>query len=97
MQMTETPRPSTLAPSAPKTNGHVNGSTKPNSSINNTEEEEHTPLENILAVSETVVRQAIDFVRDDLQSDEQLTFRSQYIPGSTIGASEPCLHNCLRH
>jgi len=93
MQMTESSGPSSFVSVpktngvTPRTNGHMNvvANASVTNSVNGADEEEHTPLENLLAVSETVVRQAIDFVRDDLSSDEQLTFRSKYIPGSTIG------------
>lgn len=94
MQMTESSGPSSSVSASktngvtPRTNGIVNVAVNTSVSkvANGVEEDEHTPLENLLAVSETVVRQAIDFVRDDLSSDDQLTFRSKYIPGSTIGA-----------
>lgn len=95
MQMTESSGPSSSV-SALKTNGvtprsiglvNVVANASAGKDANGVDEDEHTPLENLLAVSETVVRQAIDFVRDDLSSDDQLTFRSKYIPGSTIGES----------
>lgn len=46
---------------------------------------EPTQMENLLMVSRTVLRQAIDLVNDSLSADDQLTFQSNYIPGSTIG------------
>lgn len=47
-------------------------------------------LEGLLLVSVIVIRQAIDFLNDHVSADEQLSFRSKYIPGSTIGASHMC-------
>ncbi|TDL28812.1 hypothetical protein BD410DRAFT_781356 [Rickenella mellea] len=44
-----------------------------------------TPLERLLLVSRTVLQQAIDMLTGNISSDEQLSFQSNYIPGSTIG------------
>lgn len=62
--------------------------TKP-STVNGTpnDVDEATPLENLLAVSVIIVRQAVDFLEENITSDEQLSYRSKYIPGSTIGVS----------
>lgn len=46
---------------------------------------EMTPLERLLLVSRTVLQQAIDMLTENISSDEQLSFQSNYIPGSTIG------------
>lgn len=44
-------------------------------------------LEALQTVSVIVLRQAVDFLNDSITTDDQLTFRSKYIPGSTIGES----------
>lgn len=62
-------------------NGHANGNGKLGG-----EDEEHTPLENLVAVSATVLLQAADLVSNVLEDDAQLMYVSKYIPGSTIGA-----------
>jgi len=42
-------------------------------------------MQNLLAVGAIVLKQAVDFVKESVTTDEQLTFRSKFIPGSTIG------------
>ncbi|KLO20520.1 hypothetical protein SCHPADRAFT_934359 [Schizopora paradoxa] len=42
-------------------------------------------MDNLLAVGVIVLKQAVDFVQESVTTDEQLTFRSKFIPGSTIG------------
>ncbi|PFH49224.1 hypothetical protein AMATHDRAFT_63606 [Amanita thiersii Skay4041] len=42
-------------------------------------------LEKLLFVSKTVLLQAVDLLDNHLTSNDQLTFSSQYLPGSTIG------------
>ena len=49
--------------------------------------EEASNLENLLAVSVIVVQQAIDLLEEKITSDDQLSYHSKYIPGSTIGMS----------
>lgn len=49
--------------------------------------DEEKALERLLEVSSLVLAQAVDLVDNSLVSDEQLTAKSQYIPGSTIGVS----------
>lgn len=69
-----------------KTNGHVGKAEQ--SQINGNGSGHGHEMEegamNMLAVAITVLQQALDFV-NGLTSDEQLTFQSTYIPGSTIG------------
>ena len=48
--------------------------------------DEAKALERLIEVSSVVLGQAIDLVDNSLISDEQLTAKSKYIPGSTIGA-----------
>lgn len=48
-------------------------------------QDESTSLTRLLEVSTAILRQAIELVENGLTSDEQLTTRSIYIPGSTIG------------
>ncbi|KAL0950845.1 hypothetical protein HGRIS_007603 [Hohenbuehelia grisea] len=47
--------------------------------------DEDTQASQLLAVSKTVLMQAVELVDNHLISDDQLTAASQYIPGSTIG------------
>jgi len=42
-------------------------------------------LQQQLAVSRTVLNQAVDLLDNHLSSDDQLTVHSKYLPGSTIG------------
>jgi len=42
-------------------------------------------LDKLCAVAKAVLQQAIELVEKNMSSDEQLTFQSTYIPGSTIG------------
>lgn len=42
-------------------------------------------LSQLLAVSSTVLQQALDLVDNVLTDDDQLTVQSKYLPGSTIG------------
>jgi hypothetical protein len=49
-------------------------------------EDEMENLEQFLDVGTTILGQALDLLNNSLISDEQLTVRSQYMPGSTIGA-----------
>lgn len=46
---------------------------------------ETSSLNDLLTVATAVLHQAVDLVNESLSSDEQLTFQSTYIPGSTIG------------
>ena len=52
-------------------------------------EAEELSLKRLLEVSTIVLQQAVDLVDNSLTSDDQLTTHSQYMPGSTIGASPP--------
>ena len=52
-------------------------------------EAEELSLKRLLEVSTIVLQQAVDLVDNSLTSDDQLTTHSQYMPGSTIGASSP--------
>jgi len=47
--------------------------------------DERHALERLLEVSSLVLNQAVDLVDNSLVSDKQLSEKSQYIPGSTIG------------
>ncbi|TCD70090.1 hypothetical protein EIP91_005072 [Steccherinum ochraceum] len=47
--------------------------------------DEAKALERLLEVSTLVLAQAVNLVDNSLVSDDQLTAKSQYIPGSTIG------------
>lgn len=51
-------------------------------------EGEELSLERLLKVSTVVLQQAVDLVDNDLTADDQLSIHSQYMPGSTIGASQ---------
>jgi len=42
-------------------------------------------MHNLMAVGAIVLKQAVDFLKESVVTDEQLTFRSKFIPGSTIG------------
>ena len=64
------------------TTAKVNGTSNAHGST-----EGPTPLENLLAVAVIVLHQAIDLLEDKISSDDQLSYRSKYIPGSTIGES----------
>ena len=44
-------------------------------------------LEQLIEVGTIILNQALDLLNNSLTSDEQLTIRSQYMPGSTIGMS----------
>ena len=44
-------------------------------------------LEQLLDVGSKIIDQALDLIDNSLSSDEQLTFSSKFLPGSTIGAS----------
>ncbi|KAH8100506.1 hypothetical protein BXZ70DRAFT_907198 [Cristinia sonorae] len=46
--------------------------------------DEAKALERLIEVSSVVLAQAVDLVDNSLVSDEQMTAKSQYIPGSTI-------------
>lgn len=84
-----------VASSKPALNGvHSNGvNTNGASKVNGNgahagsgkEDTDSVALANLLAVSVIVLRQAIDVLRAQLTTDDQLLFRSHYIPGSTIG------------
>ena len=51
----------------------------------NTTEMESTSLDQLLWVAKAVLEQALVLVREALTSDDQLSYPSKYIPGSTIG------------
>lgn len=46
---------------------------------------ELSPSEQLIVVAVAVLEQAVELVEESLQSDEQLSFPSVFIPGSTIG------------
>jgi hypothetical protein len=48
---------------------------------------DETQLDQLLKVAVIVLQQGMDLVEKHLTSDDQLTYQSQYIPGSTIGMS----------
>lgn len=60
----------------------VNGNNKNDEDLKKEEEESSDKL---LQVSVIVLQQAIDLVNNSLTEDEQLSYASRYIPGSTIG------------
>ncbi|KZT06359.1 uncharacterized protein LAESUDRAFT_726188 [Laetiporus sulphureus 93-53] len=47
--------------------------------------DEATALARLLEVSRIVLQQAVDLVASSLSTNEQLTYTSKFIPGSTIG------------
>lgn len=49
------------------------------------------PLKQLLYVSVTVLRQAIDLLDNHLTSDGQLSIHAKYLPGSTIGMLKCCI------
>ncbi|KAF5382896.1 hypothetical protein D9757_006296 [Collybiopsis confluens] len=55
----------------------------PSSSSMNTRPDDNAT--NLLYVATTVLEQAVDFLDNDLELDEQLSLNSKLIPGSTIG------------
>ncbi|KAF8649825.1 hypothetical protein AX16_005590 [Volvariella volvacea WC 439] len=60
--------------------------TLPSSPENRAPQDDATlQMTQMLSVSVTVLRQAVDLVDNYLTSDEQLTIHSRYLPGSTIG------------
>ena len=65
-----------MADTIPKVNGASHAGDRPG---------ESTPLENLLAVSTIVLRQAVEFLEEHITADDQLSYRSKYMPGSTIG------------
>lgn len=50
-------------------------------------------MEQQLFVAKTLLQQAVDLLDDHISSDKQLTVRSKYMPGSTIGYFSflPCI------
>ena len=43
-------------------------------------------LDQLLDVGSKIIDQALDMLENSLSSDEQLSFSSKFLPGSTIGA-----------
>lgn len=72
-------------------NGIGHEQTEESANLKDRDPDLHTPLENLVAVSATVLLQAVDLVANVLQDDAQLTHVSKYIPGSTIGAYHSAL------
>ena len=58
---------------------------QPENAIAQPQQEEEMSLKRLLEVSTVILQQAVDLVDNSLESDEQLTVHSQYMPGSTIG------------
>ncbi|KAJ8518707.1 hypothetical protein ONZ45_g4228 [Pleurotus djamor] len=56
----------------------------PNSTLNGNSDADPQAIQ-LLHVSKTVLKQAIDLLDNHLTSDDQLTVHSKYLPGSTIG------------
>jgi len=46
---------------------------------------ETTPLNQLIWTSTVIVQQALTLLNESISSDDQLTFQSQLLPGSTIG------------
>jgi len=69
----------------PQTNSSGSGPATQQNGYHNDDVDERTALERLVEVATVVLTQAIDLVDNSLTSDEQMTARSQYIPGSTIG------------
>jgi len=52
---------------------------------NGDKNEETTPFKQLIWTSITLVQQALTLLSENISSDEQLTFQSRLLPGSTIG------------
>ncbi|THH19736.1 hypothetical protein EW146_g1506 [Bondarzewia mesenterica] len=71
---------------------NVSSSTAKAQSGNHRSADEMCNLDQLLDVSTKVLGQAIDLLDNSLNSDDQLTVSSAYLPGSTIGDCLLCPH-----